>query len=226
MVFPRVLIWRLGVFLYLFLFVTLQNSYGSLGHGNHVILYVSFALLFLPPIDKTERRSGRMPRKNVMACIAVLWFTQSLILITYTLSGFWKIWRSNLDILTSDGMVRTLLDRATEDTVNIPPLLPFFAQQEYLAQFMLIVTVYVQFFALLAVFRPHLHRPFGIALIFFHLGSGWLMNISFSRNVLMVGLFIALSPMAPVRFSLTGLVQSLPLIGIPFRVRARRRPHA
>ncbi len=88
---------------------------------------------------------------------------------------------------------------------------------------MLIVTVYVQFFALLALFRPHLHRPFGLVLIWFHLGNFWLLNISFSYNILIVGMFVLLSPMAPARFSLSGLVQSLPVIGVPFRAWVRYR---
>lgn len=214
---PDVLIWRLGVFLYVFLFNALQNSYGSVNHGNYLILYVSFALLFMPSVDDAKRIS----RKDIVACIKVFWLTQSLILFPYSLSGFMKIWHSNLGLLASDGMVRTLLNRAMSDTENIPLLLPFIVEHEYLAQMVLLGTVYVQFFALLALFRPHLHRPFGTMLILFHLGSVWLMNISFSRNVLMVGLFLLLSPLAPSRFSLTGLLQSLPLIGIPFRAWAR-----
>ena len=222
---PRRLVWRAGVFSYLFLFSALQNSYGSIGHGNHFFLYVSFALLFLPSTKGAKTAAldaNTMPRQDVMACIAVFWLTQAVILLSYSLSGFWKIWHSKLELLTADGMIRILLNHAHADTENIPPLLPAIAQYEYLAQLMLLVTVYVQFFSLLALFRPHLHRPFGIMLILFHLGGGWLMNLSFPRNILLIGLFLVLSPMAPVRFSLTGLLQSLPVFGIGFRLRARR----
>ena len=236
---PRQLIWRVGVFSYLFLFSALQDSYGSIGHGNHFFLYVSFALLFLPSIRGAKPPAfdaDTMPRQNVplqdvrrqdvqcqevMACLAVFWLTQAVILFSYSLSGFWKIWHSKLDLLTPDGMIRILLNHALSDTENIPPLLPVVAQYEYLAQLMLLVTVYVQFFSLFALFRPHLHRPFGVMLILFHLGGGWLMNLSFPRNILLVGLFLVLSPMAPARFSLAGLLQSLPVLGIPFRAHAR-----
>lgn len=221
-VYLRMLIWRLGVFLYLLLFSALQNSYGFINHGNHILLYISFALLFMPSVDDVKI----MSRKDVMSCITVFWLVQSLILFSYSLSGVWKITRSNFDLFASDGMIRILLNHALPDTQNIPPLLPFIARHEYLAQLMFIVTVYVQFFALFALFRPHLHRPFGIMLILFHVGSGLLMNISFSRNILFVGLFLVLSPMAPARFSLSGMLQSLPLIGIPFRAYARRQTPA
>ena len=218
-VFPRVLIWRLGVFLYLLFYIAMSNSYGSVNHGRHVYIYVSFALLFLPGRDKENRSS----RKNVLSCLAVLWLTQSVLLLPYTLSGFWRIWRSRLELLSSDGMVRILLNRAVDNTENIGPLLPFVVEHGYLAQTMLWVTVYVEVFALLAVFRPHLHRLFGIALIMFHVGSEWIMSIAFNSNILMLGLFLVLSPTAPRRFSLSGTIRSLPLVGIPVRAWIRLR---
>ena len=221
---PRRLVWRAGVFSYLFLFNALQNSYGSINHGSYFFLYVSFALLFLPSTKRaktTALDANTMPRQDTIACIAVLWLTQAVMLLSYSLSGFWKIWHNKLELLAADGMIRILLDRALWET-EMPPMLPVVAQHEYLAQLMLLVTVYVQFFSLLALFRPHLHRPFGIMIILFHLGGFWLMNVSFPRNILMIGLFLVLSPMAPARFSLTGLLQSLPVLGVPFRARARR----
>lgn len=42
-------------------------------------------------------------------------------------------------------------------------------------------------------------------------------------NIVMVGLFLLLSPLAPARFSLSGTVQSLPIVGIPFRALKRRQ---
>ena len=216
---PRVLLWRLGVFLYVLLHVALRNSYGSINHGSYFYLYVGFALLFLPSRD----RANEMTRKSVLSCLAVFWLTQSILLLPYTLSGLWRIWSSRLELLSLDGMVRILLNRAIDDTAEIGPLLPFVVEHQYLAQAMLLMAVYVETFALLAVFRPHLHRPFGILLIFFHIGSDWLMNISFAANILMIGLFLVMSPMAPARFSLSGLMRSLPLVGIPLRIRVRLR---
>ena len=218
-IYPRVLLWRLGVFLYILLYVALRSSYGSIDHGNYFYLYVSFSLLFLPPHDKPNESA----RRSSLSCLAVLWLTQSLILLPYSLSGLWKIWDGRFGLVSSDSMVRILLNRAVDDTDNIAPLLPLISQHEYIAQFMLVVTVYVEVFAPLAVFRPHLHRPVGVILILFHVGSDWLMNISFSSNILMIGLFLVLSPTAPDRFSPSGLIQSLPVIGIPFRAWVRLR---
>lgn len=217
--YPRVLAWRVGVFLYILIYIALRNSYGSINHGNYFYLYVSFALLFLPARTKATLSA----RGGTLSCLAVLWLTQSFLLLPYTLSGLWKIWDGGLELFSSDSMVRILLNRAMDDTDSIAPLLPLVAQHNLVAQSMLLITVYVELFAILAVFRPHLLRPFGVVLILFHVGSYWIMDISFAANVLMIGLFVVLSPTAPSRFSLAGLVQSLPLIGIPFRAWIRLR---
>ncbi|WP_419855093.1 hypothetical protein [Candidatus Poriferisodalis sp.] len=216
--FPRLLVWRLGSFAYLLVHVALANSYGAINHGSHIMLFVGFALLFLPGRDE-----GRlMARKSVLRCLAVLWFAQGLILLSYTLSGFWKLWHSRLEVFSTDAMSRILLDRALLEADNIPILLPFVAQHNWLAQSMWWLTLYIEVFALLVVFRPHLHRPFGAVLMLFHITSDWLMNISFSLNIVMLGLFLLLSPLAPARFSLPATVRSLPLAGIPFRLVQRR----
>lgn len=217
--FPRFLLWRLGSFAYLLAHVALANSYGAINHGSHVMLFVGFALLFLPRRDQ----GSRMARKNVLSCLTVLWFAQGLILLSYTLSGFWKLWHSRLEVFSADAMSRILLDRALLEADNIPILLPFVAQHNWLAQSMWWLTLYIEVFALLVVFRPHLHRLFGAVLMLFHITSDWLMNISFSLNIVMLGLFLLLSPLAPARFSLSGTVRSLPIVGIPFRIMKRRQ---
>ncbi|WP_420445774.1 DCC1-like thiol-disulfide oxidoreductase family protein [Candidatus Poriferisodalis sp.] len=217
--FPRFLVWRLGSFGYLLLHVALSNSYGSINHGYHVMLFIGFALLFLPGRDQGRR----MARKNVLSCLTVFWFAQGLILLPYTLSGFWKIWHGRLEVFSPDAMTRILLDRALLEADNIPFLLPFVAQHNWLAQSMWWLTLYIELFALLVVFRPHLHRPFGIVLMLFHITSDLLMNISFSLNIIMLGLFLVLSPLAPTRSSLSGVIRSLPIIGMPFRVAKRRQ---
>ena len=36
-IYPQTLIWRLGVFLYVLLYIALRSSYGSINHGNYSI---------------------------------------------------------------------------------------------------------------------------------------------------------------------------------------------
>ncbi len=215
---PRALVWRLGTFLYLLLQVALRNSYGSINHGAHVLLYISFALMFLP----RGRGDGRS-REDLVRCLGAFWLAQTLVLLPYTLSGFWKIRHSGLEIFSPDALTRILLDRLIAELDDVPPLLPQVVQHTTLTQVMWILTLYVEVVALLVVFRPHLHRPFGIVLMLFHMLSDWTMNIAFSNNILVLALFLVLSPLAPSRSSLSHIVQSLPVLGIPFRALSRRR---
>ncbi len=218
-VFPGMMLGRLAVFAYLFVVVALQNSYDSINHGSHWILYIGFTMLFLPP---AANRPDRMSRRDAMDCIMVFWFAQSLTLLTYFLSGFWKIYGSRLELLASDGFVRILLDRAMTDTGPVPPLLPILATQDWLSQMLFLGVIYVQISSAIVFFRPHLHKTWGIFLILFHVGTLWAMNIGFATSWFLLGLFMVFSPFAPRRFSWSALAQSLPLVGIPFRVFSRR----
>ena len=218
--FPGALVWRLGVFLYLFLVGAVNNSYGSINHGVHLYLFISFALLFLPP---TSAHRERMPRKAAMTYIMVFWFIQSIVLFCYSLAGYWKVMGNKLALLEPDSLVRILLARLMSDTIPVPPLLPLVASQPYLTQLLFLGIVYTQFFALFALFRPHLHRPFGMVLISFHLGSYYLTGVLFPHHIVFLAMFLLFSPLAPVRFHFFGLAQSLPLLGIPFRLWCKRR---
>ena len=213
--FPGKFVLRLGVFLYLLFSVALDNSYGAIHHGAHFTIYISFALLFLPSAIDSPKG---MERKDAMTAIAAFWFAQSLMLLSYTLSGYWKIYWSRLELLSTDGFTRILVSRTLEDTGNIPWLLPFFASQPLLAQFLFLGAVYLQFFSLLALFRPHLHRPFGVGLIAFHFGTDYLLNIYFYPHLVYLGIFLVFSPFAQGRLSLSGLIKSLPVFGVPFQI--------
>ncbi len=154
-----------------------------------------------------------------MACVGTFWLVQAVMLLPYPLSGSWKVLVSNFELLTPDGMVRILLARLMDDELSVPVLLPAISQPEYLAQFLLLGTVYCQLFAILALFRPHLHQPLGIASILFHFGTAWLSGLLTIDNVLFIGLFLIFSPMAPARFSVARRMKSLPIFGIPWRLR-------
>ena len=216
---PRVFVLRLGTFLYLLLQVALRNSYGSINHSAYVLLYISVALLFLP-----RRTAGqRMTRENVLSCLVVLPLIQTAVLLPYALSGFWKIWYGRLELFSPDALTRILLERLLAEVDDIPPLLTFVSQHSRLAQTMWFLAIYIEISALLVVFRPHLHRPFGIIFILFHVTSDWMMNITFSNHIIVLGIFLVLSPLAPARFSVSGFTQSLPIIGFPFRAMRRLR---
>lgn len=195
---PSVFALRFTVFLGVFLLAALRNSYGAINHEHYIVVYASFAMLFLPPRIGWD---GRPSRANALAILRVFWLTQALALLPYTLSGHWEIRHSGLELFSGDAMARLLLDRIANQAADIPPLLPLALSNGYIAQALLLGAVYMQIFALFALFRPHLHRPIGIGLILFHFGTGWLLAIPFDAHIIVNGLFLAFSPLAPKRFS-------------------------
>ena len=216
---PGVFVLRLGAFLHLFAHMAIRNSYGAINHGVHALLLIGFALLFLP----RGRHGQPIERGDVRRCLTALWMAQSVVLLSYTLSGFWKLWYGRPELFSSDALTRILLDQLLAKADEIPLLLPFVAQHNWLAQSMWWLALYIELCALLVVFRPHLQRPFGAALMLFHITTQMLMNISFHYNIFMVGVFLLLSPLAPARFSLSATIRSLPIVGIPFRLMKRRQ---
>lgn len=223
MVFPGMLILRFGIFLYLFVSVALDASFGPFTHHNHFLVYVSFALLFLPA---AAGRPERMPRSAVVRCITAFWFAQFIPLFCYSLSGLWKVLFSGPELLASDGFVRIVLHKILSDRAA-SLLVPYLVRHEHLFQFLLLGGVCTEVCAIFAWFRPHLHRPFGVLLILLHLGTGWLLNVILVNNLVVLGIFMVFSPFAPRRSSWFAVAQSLPLLGIPFRASAPRSsaPH-
>ena len=220
-IFPGSAVLRIAVFLYLLIVTALRYSYGGLNHFSHFLIYVSFALIFLPSAIRCARQ---MSRKDAMNCVMVFWFAQSILLLSYFLAGFWKIWYSELQLLSSDGFVRILLSRMVADIRPVPLMTPLLVKHGVLAQLIFLAVVYIQLAAIFVLFRPHLHRLFGVVLILFHYGTDWLLSIAFYEFTVVLGLFLVFSPFAPRRFSWLGTVQSLPVLGFPFRSRGRVIP--
>lgn len=217
-VFPGSVVLRIAIFLYLLVVTALRYSYGGLNHFTHFFIYVSFALIFLPSAISDPRQ---MSRRDGMHCNMVFWFTQSILLLCYFLAGFWKIWDSGLELLSPDGFVRILLSRMVADLWPVPLMAPLLVKHEVLAQLVFLAVVYIQLSAIFVLFRPHLHRLFGVLLILFHYGTEWLLNIAFYEFTVVLVLFMVFSPFAPRRFSWLGTARSLPVLGIPFRLWGR-----
>ena len=73
--------------------------------------------------------------------------------------------------------------------------------------------IYLQLFAVVAAFRPALHRVWGMVLIGFHLMSALTFAIGFPRNVLLLALFLVGSPFVEGKPSWRTVLTQLPVIG-------------
>ena len=72
---------------------------------------------------------------------------------------------------------------------------PFLIDFYLLGWPMMILTLYLEVFALWAVFRPSLHQLWGLGLILFHVFSHLALGVGFTQNALWLTLFFVLSPL-------------------------------
>ncbi|MEM7041539.1 MAG: hypothetical protein AAF543_01885 [Pseudomonadota bacterium] len=214
---PRVL-----VFISFLSAAAFRSSFGlgSINHGNHYWLWTGFCFCFLPPGDRREL--GGSP-SNRYRFLLVFSFAQGLILLFYTMSGFWKA-AAGVEALVL-GRIGTFHPEALATIVaakmiqlDKPTLLgPWLTQYPWVGWPVYMFVVYIELVALWIWFRPSLHRLFGVALACFHIGTFLLLGISFPKHVLILTILMIWSPFIPDRSSVRDMLFSLPGFGVFFR---------
>ena len=196
------------------LVAAIVNSFGGTNHLYHAWLWIAIGLIFLP--QGSAYPPSRLSKMSYLTTIAAC---QALLLSFYSLAGLWKT-LSGLAALASGhvgnfspgGLSATLADRMLQ-TGTSPLLADFVIDHVWLAWPMFLSLIYVQLFAIFVAFRPQLHVLWGYALISFHLGTWLLMEIVFPQHILFLALFFVLSPFRPDRWTLRGILVSLPAFG-------------
>ncbi|MEO1469438.1 MAG: hypothetical protein AAFV86_10295 [Pseudomonadota bacterium] len=194
-----------------------ELSFGAIHHGYHEWFWISVMLCFLP--------SGRRPEAGVakrawgVSLLTVVTLCAGMILMFYTMSGVWKVLHATAQLLlgnfggfSPEAMAVTVAKRAVEtlaEPLLIEPLMwaPSAGWPLYLTLY------YVEIFAVVALFRPELIRPFAMVLIFFHVGTLTLMDIPFADHVMINALFMWFLPTAVERPRARAVIAALPLIG-------------
>ncbi len=175
----------------------------------------------------------------------MFWSAQLVVLFFYSLTGMWKIYFSFKALFEGriggfsfggfSYIVANRILQGNEDTV----LGDFFVHHEIIGWALFIGTMYLEGASILIVFRPRLHRVWGVGLILFHFVMRLTMGFAFPENVALVGLLFVCSPFTPEKVSVKEAISDLP--GLHFVVRrfararrlrrvrravARRRHHA
>jgi hypothetical protein len=163
----------------------------------------------------------------------VVWTALLFVLFFYTLSGAWKIHDAVTGVI--DGRINGLnfsgfsyivanrLLVTNQGTV----LGPFFANNEIPGWALFVGTMYLEAASVIIVFRPRLHRLWGLGLIAFHVGTQLAMGFTFPENIVLVGLFLVFSPWTPDRIGVRDALLDLPLVHFTSRrLGYLRRRHA
>lgn len=201
------------VFVAVLEYAAYANSFGKIGHGWHAWLAVSFVLVFLPRLPRAPLVATRSDRQ---AYLTVYGGAMAMVALFYTMAGFLKVAvglqqmaAGEVNSFSPTAMAHQIAARLMQ-TDSHSLFGSFLIEHPLLGWGPYLLTIFLELFALLAVFRPSLHRVWGIGLMAFHAASAVTLGISFSGNVLLLGLLFVCSPFAPSPFSPIAVVRALP----------------
>ncbi|MGI9494332.1 MAG: hypothetical protein ACR2QF_18230 [Geminicoccaceae bacterium] len=213
---------KILVFLSYFSASAFRSSFGLgyVNHGQHFWIWVGFCFCFLPSGAQADLRSSKRKRYRFLL---TFFFTQALILLFYSMSGFWKI-AAAIEALITDKMSafhpEALAMIATWKMIQldrITMLGPILADHPLLGWPAYLWAIYIEIVALMVLCRPALHRLWGIMLIGFHIGTFLLLGINFPKNVLVLTILFVWSPFAISSVGFREVLASLPGLGWLFR---------
>lgn len=209
---------RLLVFIAILAASAFRASFGlgSINHGNHYWLWTAFCFCFLPSGDQQALGASLAGRYRYLLVFA---YTQGLILLFYTMSGFWKtaagieaLFKGETGTFHPDALANIVADKMLE--LGRPTLLgPWLTDHAWIGWPVYFAVVYIELVAIFAWLRPSLHRLFGLALACFHFGTFLLLGIAFPKHILILTILLIWSPFIPDRRNLSGVVISLPGFG-------------
>ncbi len=194
----------------------LSNSFGKINHGQHALIALAFIFIWLPDVTRAEEKISQTQRQLYLS---VFWAAQLALGLFYFMSGSWKIWIGLQQF--SAGEINTFHPYALADLVafrllqtNQSSILGWLLIDHPLLGWpMHLGAVYLEFFTLIAAFRPSIQRIWGLGLVVFHIGTWLLMEILFGSNMFMIGLLFILSPFAPAQIRWRTVIEQLPLFG-------------
>lgn len=208
---PRLRWTRVLAFLGIFLFVAYVNSFGKIGHSRFGWVLTSGMLIALPGWT----RHPASPRRDRQTLLLVFGMTQALFLITYSMAGLGKLLAAAVQAMAGEAhafsptaLSRHIAERLLQTGTSLP-VGEWMIAHPGAGQVAMLLTLYLQTFALVAAFRPAWHRWWALGLMGFHLMSGLTMGIYFEPHMLLLAVLFLWSPFRPDRMEW----KALPLAG-------------
>lgn len=189
----------------------IKYSFGKIGHGEHMWIWVLIGLCFLPARFESEHT-----RKDRQRVLDVVWGIQLCILLFYSMSGLTKIIAIPVQLMEGqpttfalDAMARHVAD-VMISAGNTQLLGNYMVSHLWLSTPIFWLALYVEVLSFSVAFRYHLHRWWAFALIGMHVGIGLTMDIWFMENMLLLGLLFVNSPFVPSRTGLWAALNEVP----------------
>jgi hypothetical protein len=207
---------RILVALFYLQALAFENSFGSINHYGHLGLWLALCFAALPATSLDQLRHSRTSRREYLA---VFFLAQCLVALFYTSSGARKAYYG---FVVPEGAVSSFAPDALPilvvqkwlQTGDQPLLADLFMEHLWLAWPVHVLVIYIELFALVAVFRRELHQLWGAMLITFHLIVWLLLGITFAYQPVLIALVLVWSPFAPKpHVGLVQIVRQLPGLG-------------
>ncbi|MDZ4285358.1 MAG: hypothetical protein U1A23_00340 [Candidatus Sungbacteria bacterium] len=168
------------------------SSFGGPQHQLDLWLWTAFLLIFLPDI-RIKQAETSDDRKTFLL---VFWTIQAFVLLTYSMSGFLKLYEALMQYLNGQAHAfsfdalalhaSTLLLRMHETV----PLAPLVINHPFLGWLPFIGVLCLELFSFFIAFKPSLHRQWALGLVLFHIGTYLVMRAIFvSPSILLMILF-------------------------------------
>ena len=213
---------KIAVFVAFLMATAFRASFGlgSINHSNHFWLWLALCFCFLPSGGRDDLQSSFASRYRFLI---TFWFTQALILLFYSMSGFWKVIAAiealtlgNFSGFHPDALAQITAWKMIQNQYDSPlgPLLLNYPLAGWPAH---LWVIYVELVAIIVLFRPALHRLWGAMLVLFHVGTFLLLNIPFSKHVLVLTLLLVWSPFFHGQTNVGAILASLPGLAWLFR---------
>src|SRR3989344_2466337 len=195
--FPSNRLFRILVFIGIFEYLASIYSFSKINHSSHLLILISFILIFLPSgWNKITDNKSLISKNTLFIFLGV----QGITLTTYTMSGFWKIKFFFEQFL--NGEVHAFMPQALALLIadyslkmNLQTILGgWFIDHYYLSWPLYIGTIYLEFFAIYILFKPSIQKFWAISLILFHIFSYLTMEILFLHNIIILALLFINSP--------------------------------
>jgi hypothetical protein len=174
-----------------------ENSFGRIGHGGHAWVWVALVFAFLPSASAQQLTASRQVRQRYLQ---TFWAAQFVVLFFYSMSGWLKLvtvpiqmFHGEVSALAPEALARHIANRVLQ-TGSQPPLANLMVDHLAISWPLYLGALYLEAFALLAAFRPALHRFWGTSLVLLHLGIGLAMEIWFVPPMFLLCLLFVQSP--------------------------------
>lgn len=184
---------RTAIFFSFLLYLSLISSFGKIDHYLHLPLICSFILIFVPSSKSNNSIDYNLPK--------IFFGIQTIILLTYFSSGIFKIY-GILDqellglksALYPDSLAQNLSKTSFASNSECFLQSLILHSPSYFYSIVLVVGFLIEFLSIYVIFRPKVHRIWGLLLILLHAGILLSVGPDFTYQVLVIGIFILFSP--------------------------------